>query len=216
MWSATRTSSVHSYFSLAMIVFDNMGSTGNSAIRRPSFVSSPRSLSAPRAYSSSSARMSVSPGGGSMNSKPMRSLMPSDLRRSTTEPRFVRWISGTVFSSSSFANAHLVYKRKALPGPTRPARPARWFAEAREHCAMDQVMFHDEARDARLTGTTVSEAMPVRGLNEFCLTKPGSMTNTTPSMVIDVSAMFVASTTLRAPSGVGSKILAWRSAGKFA
>jgi hypothetical protein len=81
---------------------------------------------------------------------------------------------------------------------------------------MDQVMSHDEARDARLTGTTVSEAMPVRGLNEFCLTKPGSMTNTTPSMVIDVSAMLVANTTLRAPSGVGSKILAWRSAGRFA
>jgi hypothetical protein len=99
----------------------------------------------------------------------------------------------------------------------RPLRvQAEGLAGAREHCAMDQVMSHDEARDARLTGTTVSEAMPVRGLNEFCLTKPGSMTNTTPSMVIDVSAMLVANTTLRAPSGVGSKILAWRSAGRFA
>ena len=58
--------------------------------------------------------------------------------------------------------------------------------------------------------------MPVRGLYEFCFTKPGSMTNTTPSIVIDVSAMFVASTTLRAPSGVGSKILACMSLGRFA
>lgn len=34
-------------------------------------------------------------GGGSMKSKLMRSLMPSDLSISTTFPRFVRWISGT-------------------------------------------------------------------------------------------------------------------------
>lgn len=54
-------------------------------------------------------------------------------------PRFVRWISGMVFSSSSFENAHLVYKRKALPGPTRPARPARWFAEALEHYKTESI-----------------------------------------------------------------------------
>ena len=81
---------MHWYFSLAMIALDSMGSTGNSAIRRPSFVSSPRSFSAPSAYSSSSARMSVSPGGGSMNSKPIKSLIPNDLSRRTTMPRFVR------------------------------------------------------------------------------------------------------------------------------
>lgn len=121
------------YFSLAMIAFDNIGSTGNSAIRRPSFVSSPLSFSAPSAYRSSNARMSVSPGGGSMNSNPIRSLIPRDFSKRTTMPRFVRWISGTVFSSSSFEYAHFVYSRNALPGPTRPARPALWFADAREH-----------------------------------------------------------------------------------
>ena len=42
------------------------------------------------------------------------------------------------------------------------------------------------------------------------------MTKTTPSIVIDVSAMFVARTTFRAPSGVGSKILACISLGRFA
>ena len=52
--------------------------------------------------------MRVSPGGGSMNSNPMRSLIPRDFRRRTTIPRFVRWISGTVFSSSSLLKAHLV------------------------------------------------------------------------------------------------------------
>ena len=67
-----------------------------------------------------------------------------------------------------------------------------------------------------LTGTTTREAIPVLGLYEFCFTNPGSITNTTPSMVIDVSAMFVARTTFLAPSGVGSKILACISLGKFA
>ena len=68
-----------------------------------------------------------------MNSNPMRSLIPSDFSTSTTVPRFTRWISGTVFASSSLLYAHLVYRRNAFPGPTRPALPARWLAEAREH-----------------------------------------------------------------------------------
>lgn len=40
-------------------------------------------------------------GGGSMKSKLMRSLIPSDLSSSTTLPRLVRWISGTDVSSIS-------------------------------------------------------------------------------------------------------------------
>lgn len=116
-----------------MMALDNIGSTGNSAIRRPSFVSSPLSFSAPNAYKSSNARIRVSPGGGDMNSKPMRSLMPRDFSNRTTMPRFVRWISGTVLASSSFEKAHFVYNLNALPGPTRPARPALWFADALEH-----------------------------------------------------------------------------------
>lgn len=74
-----------------------------------------------------------------MNSNSMKLLIPRDLRRRTVIPRFVRWISGIVFSSSSFAKAHFVYNRKALPGPTRPARPARWFADAREHCKTESM-----------------------------------------------------------------------------
>ena len=121
-----RISSEQPYPAERMSIFESCGSIGNSAIRRPSFVSSPRSLSAPRAYlwrkcpppsagfaaneasglqptnSCSSALISVSAGGGSMKSKWMRSLIPSDLSISTTEPRLVRWISGMVLSSSSF------------------------------------------------------------------------------------------------------------------
>lgn len=56
--------------------------------------------------------------------------------------------------------------------------------------------------------------------NTFCLAKPGSMTNTTPSMVKDVSAIFVETTTLRptAPfgllGGAGSKILCCKFGGR--
>ncbi len=53
----------------------------------------------------------------------------------------------------------------------------------------------------------------------FCFEKPGSITNTTPSIVSDVSAIFVETTTLRpiAPfdllGGALSKILCWRLGG---
>ncbi|KAG9796191.1 hypothetical protein KCU88_g240, partial [Aureobasidium melanogenum] len=62
--------------------------------------------------------------------------------------------------------------RKHLPGPTRPARPARWPA------------------DARLQGTTTKDSIPVRGLYWFSFTKPGSITYTIPSIVREVSAIF--------------------------
>ena len=46
-----------------------------------------------------------------------------------------------------------MYSRKHLPGAT-----ARWLAEA------------------LVMGVTMSDSMPVFGLYEFCLAKPGSMT----------------------------------------
>mmetsp|Transcript_10773 Transcript_10773/g.44578 ORF Transcript_10773/g.44578 Transcript_10773/m.44578 type:complete len:205 (-) Transcript_10773:1826-2440(-) len=191
-------SSEHLRSTLAMSVFDMGGSSGNSAILRPRRVSSPSSSSAPRLYSVSSAVMSVAGGGGSMKSKPIRSLMPSDLSMSTTLPRLVRWISGTGLLSSSCWYDHAVYRRKAFPGAVRPARPARCIAAALD------------------TGVTTRLAMPLRGLKAFCLTNPGSMTYLMPSMVSDVSAMLVASTILRAFSGVGSKIFACNSLGRLA
>lgn len=50
-------------------------------------------------------------------------LMPRDMSMSTTLPMLVRWISGTVSSSSSFWKAHIVYSRKHFPSCVRPARP---------------------------------------------------------------------------------------------
>ena len=72
--------------------------------------------------------------------------MPSDLSISTTFPRLVRWISGTVFGSSSFWNDQAVYSLKHLPADVLPARPARCSADAWE------------------VGVTINDSMPLRGL----------------------------------------------------
>lgn len=72
-----------------------------------------------------------------------------------------------------------------MPGDTLPALPALWLAEA------------------LLIGVTIRLSIPVLGLYAVCLTKPQSMTNTILSMVKDVSAMLVASTTFLAFLGVG-------------
>jgi hypothetical protein len=45
-----------------------------------------------------------------------------------------------------------------LPAEVLPARPALWLA------------------DALLTGVITKDSIPVRGLYEFCLANPGSMT----------------------------------------
>lgn len=82
------------YFSDANIIFAIMGSTGNSAILRPSLVNSPLWLSAPNAYNCSNANTKVSCGGGSRKSKWIRSLIPSDFKSKTTFPKLTLWISG--------------------------------------------------------------------------------------------------------------------------
>ena len=60
----------------------------------------------------------------------------------------------------------------------------------------------------REMGTTSRESMPVWGLWDWCFTRPGSMTYTTPSTVILVSAMLVATITRRQLGGPGANTLA--------
>ncbi|KAI5293328.1 hypothetical protein KEM52_005645 [Ascosphaera acerosa] len=141
-------SSLHAYSSPAAVIssFASGGSIGNALIRRPSPVSSPRLSTAPSAHRSNSDVVIVSCGGGSMKSKSSRSLTPSDFSSSTVFARFVRWISGIVWMYSSFLNAASVYRWNALPGPVRPARPARCELFACE------------------IGVTCSVSMPMRGL----------------------------------------------------
>ena len=63
---------------------------------------------------------------------------------------------------------------------------------------------------------TIKDSIPVRGLKVVYLENPASITYIILSIVSEVSAILVAITTFRAPFGVGSKILACRSVGKFA
>ncbi len=65
-----RISSEQPRSTLAMSILDTGGSSGNSAIFRPSLVSIPSSSRAPRLYSCSRAETRVAGGGGSMKSKP--------------------------------------------------------------------------------------------------------------------------------------------------
>ena len=76
-----------------------------------------------------------------------------------------------------------------MPGSVRPARPARWSAEARD------------------TRTVSSRVMPVEASKAGSRCSPLSMTMRTPSMVIEVSAIEVARTILRVP-GAGGRIAA--------
>jgi hypothetical protein len=77
------------------------------------------------------------------------------------------------------------HRRMAIPGSVRPARPARWSAEARD------------------TRTVSSRVMPVDASNTGNRCSPLSITILTPSMVMDVSAIDVASTILRVPAAGG-------------
>ena len=72
-----------------------------------------------------------------------------------------------------------------MPGAVRPARPARWSAEAFD------------------TRTVSSRVRPEAGSNFGSRCNPLSTTIVTPSIVIDVSATDVASTTLRWPGRDG-------------
>ncbi len=86
-----------------------------------------------------------------MKSKWTKPLMSSELSMTTTLPRLVRWISGMAVSSSSLRKAHLVYSRKHFPGAT-----------------VDRGLGNGRYGER--------DAMPVFGLYEICLAKPGSIT----------------------------------------
>ena len=70
---------------------------------------------------------------------------------------------------------------------SRPARPHRCRAAAFE------------------IGATIRLSIPIRGLNARTFDNPVSTTYRMPFMVIEVSAILVASTTFRCPAGVFSK-----------
>lgn len=85
-----------------------------------------------------------------------------------------------------------------MPADVRPARPARWFAEASEQ------------------GVVVRTSIHVLGLYVLILTKPESTTYFIPSMVTLASAMLVEKITFRVSRGEGSKISDCSSGGRVA
>ena len=105
---------------------------------------------------------------------------PLALSVSTTSARSSRRTSGVSCAGRSACSAS-VQRRRQWPGAVRPARPARWSAEA------------------RLIFSTRSVLMPRYGSNRAMRACPESITRRTPSMVSEVSATLVLTTTLRWP-----------------
>mmetsp|Transcript_8289 Transcript_8289/g.19808 ORF Transcript_8289/g.19808 Transcript_8289/m.19808 type:complete len:432 (+) Transcript_8289:974-2269(+) len=166
-------------------------STGSAARWRPRGVSCSSASSAPVRCSEEMAAVTAASGGSSRASeKAERSGVSerSGERRSCKHSSCngPRSISGLRAASMYRTERKRVYSLKTCPARTRPARPARCRASACE--------IH----------TSTSRRMFLRSSNIDCLARPASITNTASSMVMEVSAMFVASTTLRTPGGIVS------------
>ena len=126
--------------------------------------------------------------GGSRNGKFCTSPRPSAAIRRITDASDVRAISGSV-NSGRASKSLSEYSRMQMPSATRPQRPARWPADAREIFSMGNrcTLVRDEYREIRAV--------------------PGSMTYRIPGTVSEVSATFVASTMRRRP--LGAKTRCW-------
>ena len=96
--------------------------------------------------------------------------------------RLTLWISGSS-NAENPRSSRCDHSRMHRPGPVRPARPARWSAEA------------------RLIRPSLHRSMPRSGSKLTDRDSPVSMTVSTPSMVIEVSAMFVLRMILRRSLG---------------
>lgn len=115
------------------------------------------------------------------------------MARSSASPvRSAAAISGGGKAASAPSSA-LAHSRQHTPGAVRPARPCRCTASA------------------RVTRSVTSRVMPEAGSNRARRARPPSTTTVIPGMVNDVSAMAVASTSLRRPSGSGAMAARWAS-----
>mmetsp|Transcript_28819 Transcript_28819/g.94163 ORF Transcript_28819/g.94163 Transcript_28819/m.94163 type:complete len:248 (+) Transcript_28819:916-1659(+) len=174
-------------------------SSGRRAILRPSDVSAPSASIASSTWSWRSASVRALGLGASRKSKLSTSSASPRLRLlrcSTTERSDARCTSGGVTFANSSSYTIRGYRRKHFPGAVRPARPARCVA-----CTL-------------LMGSTASVSMPVCASNRRCFTIPGSITKRIPGTVSEVSAMLVATTTRRHPSGFEPKTATCISGGR--
>lgn len=109
----------------------------------------------------------------------------SVLIRSSNCSKGTRWISGTGWLRKLCWNRCLVNKCMHTPGITRPARPFRCIALARDtHTSSSDSIFRLESK-------------------RFSFINPQSITKTQSSIVTEVSAMLVVRTIFRLPGGAG-------------
>ena len=155
------------------------GCVPSASMRRPRAVITRFPSSASSRCNKSRAAASAPGGGGSTK---RRASLPQAASSSASEASSTCAISGRRCGSSRCDCGH---RRYAKPSATRPARPARWSADA---CEID---------------TTSSRAKPLFGSKRGSRASPLSITTRTPGKVTDDSATLVASTTRRRPSVAG-------------
>ncbi|CAB4818999.1 unannotated protein [freshwater metagenome] len=160
------------------------GCSGRANIRRPLSVMRPSVSTAPNRLRSSPACCRLRAGGGSAQRSSSTGVPQA--ANSKASPARSTWVISGSRCARRVPCSSLLQSRYAAPGSTRPARPARWSAEA------------------RLMATVVSLVIPVRWSTLGTLACPLSTTTRTPSTVSDDSAMSVASTTRRRPAGDGA------------
>ncbi len=175
-------------------MWPSRGCTGSAAIARPCAVIVPRVSSASSSARSSRACANAAGVGESSHRSSDGSVIPAMARSSANGVRSALAISGRAWSSNC-ASSPSAQSRKQTPGATRPARPRRWSADARD------------------TRTVSRRIMPERGEKRGTRDSPQSMTTRMPSIVRLVSAIDVASTIFRRPRGSGSIARSWASCG---
>ena len=161
------------------------GSSGRAAMRRPRAVARPLGSSAPRRCRVWRAAVKAAAGGGSSQGRAVGSA-PQTASCRVRPQRSASRISGRVVGRRPWSSAWR-HRRQHRPGSVRPARPARCTAPARE------------------TRSVTRRVRPLAGSNRASRARPQSTTMRTPSIVNEVSAMAVASTTLRRPGGDGAR-----------
>ena len=138
----------------------------------------PVSSSAPSRVKSRRAPASAASGGCVRKAIWLASRVPQSASSSASGARSAASISAGGWAGRA-PSAAFVHIRKQVPGATRPARPRRWSASARD------------------TGSVTSRLIPDPGSNRARRARPQSTTTRMSSIVSDVSAIDVASTSLR-------------------
>ena len=167
------------------IILAIRGWQGRAAMRFPVGVITPSSVMPPSITSSACALATLLLGGSVSQGMLMMSVSPNEAMLRSVGARSASSISACLCSSMC-VSAAFVQRRIHVPSATRPARPARCSAMS------------------RLTVVTSRWVRPVRGSKTGLRYRPVSTTVLTPSMVSDVSAIGVASTTFRSPSFDGA------------